>query len=104
MFSRFASSSPSEWITALRDAGVAESARDRARCSGSLEASRARRTDRDLRFGSLGFANNPTLSGLGVACAIGIFWSLGRNDFLYLAAAAAAEPKMRQVESAQLRV
>src|SRR5207248_3176809 len=27
-------------------------------------------------FGSLGWAHNPTLSGLGIACAIGLFWSL----------------------------
>ena len=55
-------------------------------------------------FGSLGFANNPTLSGLGVACAIGIFWSLVATIFFTLPAAAAAEPKMRHEESAQLRV
>ena len=47
-------------------------------------------------FGSLGFANNPTLSGLGVACAIGLAWSLFATIFFTLPAAAAAEPKLRQ--------
>ena len=44
-------------------------------------------------FGSLGLAKNPSLSGLGVACAIGIFWSLVATLFFTLPAAAAAEPK-----------
>ena len=44
-------------------------------------------------FGSLGFANNPTLSGLGVACAIGLAWSLFATIFFTLPAAAAAKPK-----------
>ncbi len=44
-------------------------------------------------FGSLGFANNPTLSGLGVACAIGLAWSLFTTIFFTLPAAAAAEPR-----------
>jgi len=39
-------------------------------------------------FGSLGLANNPTLSGLGVACAIGLAWSLGATLFFTLPAAA----------------
>jgi hypothetical protein len=43
-------------------------------------------------FGSLGLANNPTLSGLGVACAIGLAWSLFATIFFTLPAAAAAEP------------
>jgi uncharacterized protein len=46
-------------------------------------------------FGSLGFANNPTLSGLGVACAIGLAWSLFATIFFTLPAAAAAKPKPR---------
>ncbi len=46
-------------------------------------------------FGSLGFANNPTLSGLGIACAIGLAWSLLATIFFTLPAAAAAEPKLR---------
>lgn len=46
-------------------------------------------------FGSLGFANNPTLSGLGVACAIGLAWSLFATIFFTLPAAAAAEAKLR---------
>ncbi|MEO6871173.1 MAG: MMPL family transporter [Chthoniobacterales bacterium] len=45
-------------------------------------------------FGSLGFANNPTLSGLGVACAIGLAWSLFATIFFTLPAAAAARPKL----------
>jgi uncharacterized protein len=44
-------------------------------------------------FGSLGLARNPSLSGLGIACAIGIFWSLVATIFFTLPAAAAAEPK-----------
>jgi predicted RND superfamily exporter protein len=44
-------------------------------------------------FGSLGLAKNPSLSGLGVACAIGIFWSLVATLFFTLPAAAAAQPK-----------
>lgn len=47
-------------------------------------------------FGSLGLANNPTLSGLGVACAIGLAWSLFATIFFTLPAAAAAKPKRRQ--------
>ena len=44
-------------------------------------------------FGSLGWARNPSLSGLGVACAIGIFWSLLATIFFTLPAMAAAKPK-----------
>jgi uncharacterized protein len=44
-------------------------------------------------FGSLVLAKNPSLSGLGVACAIGIFWSLVATIFFTLPAAAAARPK-----------
>jgi predicted RND superfamily exporter protein len=44
-------------------------------------------------FGSLGIANNPSLSGLGIACAIGIFWSLVATVFFTLPAIAAAKPK-----------
>jgi predicted RND superfamily exporter protein len=44
-------------------------------------------------FGALGLANNPTLAGLGIACAIGIFWSLAATVFFTLPATAAAEPK-----------
>jgi predicted RND superfamily exporter protein len=49
-------------------------------------------------FGSLGFANDPTLSGLGIACAIGLFWSLAATIFFTLPAAAAAEPRLRDEE------
>jgi len=45
-------------------------------------------------FGSLGWARNPSLSGLGVACAIGIFWSLVATIFFTLPAMAAAKPKI----------
>ena len=44
-------------------------------------------------FGSLGLARNPSLSSLGIACAIGLFWSLVGTIFFTLPAAAAAEPK-----------
>jgi predicted RND superfamily exporter protein len=44
-------------------------------------------------FGSLVLAKNPSLSGLGVACAIGVFWSVVATIFFTLPAAAAARPK-----------
>ncbi|PYI93245.1 MAG: hypothetical protein DME97_05770 [Verrucomicrobia bacterium] len=50
-------------------------------------------------FGSLGAANNPTLAGLGYACALGLFWSLAATIFFTLPAAAAAEPKSWREES-----
>jgi uncharacterized protein len=46
-------------------------------------------------FGSLGLARNPSLSGLGIACAIGIFWSLVATIFFTLPAMVAAKPKRR---------
>ncbi len=49
-------------------------------------------------FGALGLANNPTLAGLGIACAIGIFWSLAATVFFTLPATAAAEPKLWREE------
>ncbi|MEP6698910.1 MAG: MMPL family transporter [Verrucomicrobiota bacterium] len=52
-------------------------------------------------FGSLGAANNPTLAGLGYACAIGLFWSLAATIFFTLPAAAAAEPKSWREENLQ---
>ncbi|MGI8821205.1 MAG: MMPL family transporter [Chthoniobacterales bacterium] len=55
-------------------------------------------------FGSLGLANNPTLAGLGIACAIGIFWSLAATVFFTLPATAAAEPKLWREETAEPRV
>jgi predicted RND superfamily exporter protein len=55
-------------------------------------------------FGSLGAANNPTLAGLGYACAIGLFWSLVATIFFTLPAAAAAEPKSWREESLRPRV
>jgi hypothetical protein len=45
-------------------------------------------------FGSLGIARNPSLSGLGITCAIGIFWSLVATIFFTLPASAAAKPKL----------
>jgi hypothetical protein len=44
-------------------------------------------------FGSLALARNPALTGLGITCAIGIFWSLVATIFFTLPAMAAAEPK-----------
>ncbi len=44
-------------------------------------------------FGSLGIARNPSLSSLGIACAIGIFWSLFATLFFTLPAAAVVERK-----------
>jgi uncharacterized protein len=44
-------------------------------------------------FGSLILARNPALTGLGVACAIGIFWSLVATIFFTLPAMAASKPK-----------
>jgi uncharacterized protein len=44
-------------------------------------------------FGSLALARNPALSGLGIACAIGIFWSLVATILFTLPAMAAAKPK-----------
>jgi predicted RND superfamily exporter protein len=44
-------------------------------------------------FGSLALARNPALTGLGIACAIGIFWSLIATIFFTLPAMAAIKPK-----------
>src|SRR4029077_11897974 len=44
-------------------------------------------------FGSLAIARNPSLSSLGIACAIGIFWSLVATIFFTLPAMAASRPK-----------
>jgi len=44
-------------------------------------------------FGSLALARNPALTGLGIACAIGIFWSLIATIFFTLPAMAAVKPK-----------
>jgi len=44
-------------------------------------------------FASLALARNPSLTGLGVACALGIFWSLVATIFFTLPAIAAAKPK-----------
>jgi uncharacterized protein len=44
-------------------------------------------------FGSLTLARNPALTGLGIACAIGIFWSLIATIFFALPAIAASRPK-----------
>ena len=44
-------------------------------------------------FGSLALARNPALTGLGIACAIGIFWSVVATIFFTLPAMAAAKPK-----------
>ncbi|MBA2622204.1 MAG: MMPL family transporter [Chthoniobacterales bacterium] len=55
-------------------------------------------------FGSLGLAENPTLAGLGVACAIGLFWSLAATVFFTLPATAAVEPKIWREETGDPRV
>ena len=47
-------------------------------------------------FGSLAWAHNPTLSGLGIACAIGLFWSLAATIFFTLPAVVAIRPKLPQ--------
>jgi predicted RND superfamily exporter protein len=44
-------------------------------------------------FGSLALARNPALTGLGITCAIGIFWSLIATIFFALPAIAATRPK-----------
>jgi predicted RND superfamily exporter protein len=44
-------------------------------------------------FASLALARNPALTSLGIACAIGIFWSLVATIFFTLPAMAAAKPK-----------
>jgi predicted RND superfamily exporter protein len=44
-------------------------------------------------FGSLALARNPALTGLGIACGIGIFWSLVATIFFTLPALAAVKPK-----------
>jgi hypothetical protein len=44
-------------------------------------------------FGSLALARNPALTGLGIACAIGIFWSLVATIFFTLPALAAVKPR-----------
>ena len=50
-------------------------------------------------FGSLALARNPALTGLGIACAIGIFWSLIATIFFTLPAMAAAKPKQLAANS-----
>jgi predicted RND superfamily exporter protein len=50
-------------------------------------------------FGSLALARNPALTSLGIACAIGIFWSLIATIFFALPAMAAVEPKKQRSES-----
>jgi hypothetical protein len=44
-------------------------------------------------FGSLTLARNPALTGLGIACTIGIFWSLAATIFFTLPAMAALKPR-----------
>src|SRR5881409_2952872 len=44
-------------------------------------------------FASLALARNPSLTSLGIACAIGIFWSLIATIFFTLPAMAANRPK-----------
>jgi uncharacterized membrane protein YdfJ with MMPL/SSD domain len=51
-------------------------------------------------FGSLALARNPALTSLGIACAIGIFWSLIATIFFALPAMAATKPKTQQANRA----
>jgi predicted RND superfamily exporter protein len=44
-------------------------------------------------FGSLALAKNPALTGLGIACALGILWSLIATIFFTLPAIAATHQK-----------
>jgi predicted RND superfamily exporter protein len=50
-------------------------------------------------FGSLALARNPALTGLGIACAIGIFWSLVATIFFTLPAMAALNPKAAEANA-----
>jgi predicted exporter len=54
-------------------------------------------------FASLALARNPSLTGLGIACALGIFWSLVATIFFTLPAMAAAEPKSWQKNKIAMR-
>jgi predicted RND superfamily exporter protein len=47
-------------------------------------------------FGSLALARNPALTSLGIACAIGILWSLIATIFFALPAIAATRPKTQR--------
>jgi uncharacterized protein len=50
-------------------------------------------------FASLAIARNPALTGLGIACAIGIFWSLIATIFFTVPAMAAMKPKAWRTKS-----
>jgi len=54
-------------------------------------------------FGSLALARNPALTSLGIACAIGIFWSVVATIFFTLPAMAATKPKTQQANRAVLQ-
>src|SRR6266436_6508276 len=54
-------------------------------------------------FGSLALARNPALTGLGIACAIGIFWSLVATIFFTLPAMAALNPKAPEANARRLK-
>src|SRR5881398_494746 len=54
-------------------------------------------------FGSLAWARNPSITGLGIACAIGIFWSLIATIFFTLPAMAATKPKTQQANRTVLQ-
>jgi uncharacterized membrane protein YdfJ with MMPL/SSD domain len=54
-------------------------------------------------FGSLALARNPALTGLGIACAIGIFWSLVATIFFTLPAMAALKPKAPEPNAQRLK-
>src|SRR6058998_352519 len=50
-------------------------------------------------FGSLALARNPALTGLGIACAIGIFWSLVATILFTLPEMAALNPKAAEANA-----
>jgi predicted RND superfamily exporter protein len=55
-------------------------------------------------FGSLALAQNPALTGLGIACAIGIFWSLIATIFFTVPAMAATDVKARYKNATNKRL
>ena len=55
-------------------------------------------------FASLALARNPALTGLGIACAIGIFWSLVATIFFTLPAMAMLTPKAAEENTEERRL
>jgi predicted RND superfamily exporter protein len=50
-------------------------------------------------FGSLVFARNPALSGLGLVCAVGVFWCLA-TSLLFLIPASGWIPQEKTEDAA----